>query len=51
MRFSTSAIVAFASSFAFVAAQDLSNVPSCAVRLYVHSRLEKVKLQTLTKDQ
>ncbi|OAL00785.1 hypothetical protein IQ06DRAFT_148990 [Phaeosphaeriaceae sp. SRC1lsM3a] len=31
MRFSTSAIVAFATSFAFVAAQDLSQVPSCAI--------------------
>ncbi|KAH7401002.1 hypothetical protein DE146DRAFT_632039 [Phaeosphaeria sp. MPI-PUGE-AT-0046c] len=31
MRFSTSAIVAFATSFAFVAAQDLSTVPSCAI--------------------
>jgi hypothetical protein len=34
MRFSTSAVVAFATTFAFVAAQDLSKIPSCAVRLH-----------------
>ncbi|KAF2828786.1 hypothetical protein CC86DRAFT_368923 [Ophiobolus disseminans] len=35
MRFSISAIFAFATSFALVAAQDLSGIPSCAIPCFL----------------
>ncbi|KAF1921191.1 hypothetical protein BDU57DRAFT_534896 [Ampelomyces quisqualis] len=57
MRFTTSAIVAFATSFAFVAAQDLSNVPSCAIPCFANAiqgsgcSLTDVKCQCTTGSQ